>query len=59
MGTPGQLLNLYFPSQEAWIGEAVEREAQIQGITVTEMYIRMIEKAADVLSEVYAAELAK
>ena len=49
MGTPGQLLNLYFPAQESWIADAVEREAQIEGTTVTEMYIRLIEAAVTAL----------
>jgi hypothetical protein len=59
MGTPGQLLNLYFPEQERWIPAAVEREAQIEGVTVTEMYIRFIEAAVEELRLRYAAELIK
>ena len=59
MGTPGQLLNLYFPPQETWIQEAVERKAQIEGISTTEMYIRLIEKAGTALKLRYPEALAK
>jgi hypothetical protein len=50
---------LYFPEQERWIPAAVEREAQIEGVTVTEMYIRFIEAAVEELRLRYAAELIK
>lgn len=57
MSNPGQLTNLYFPSQDIWIAEAVDKMAASEGVSVTEIFLRLIESAVNRLKAEYPEKL--
>jgi len=44
LGKPGRLANLYFAPEETWIAEEVHRLAQLENVSATEMYMRLIDE---------------
>ena len=57
MSNPGQLANLYFPPRDMWIAETVEKMAAIEGVSTTEMYLRLLETAINHLKADYPEKL--
>ena len=40
---PGRVANLYFPVEQIELDEEVRRLAEVNGVSVSEMYIRLID----------------